>query len=145
MPRYDQPFNFLGQQNALNTMLASTWFNSGTEALLDAQADFLTGLRGNMAEWIDRRHAAIQETKQLVARLQQGHELDDFVQAYQSWIERALERVAADVAGFYSAMTLIGQIGRESATRQSQPAETAANVAAPRFAQARAGGRPARG
>src|SRR5690242_8902875 len=103
MPRYDQAFNFLEQQNALSSLWASPWLNSGAEALLDAQADVLTSLRASIGEWIDRRHAAIHDTKRLISRLQQGHELDNVLHAYQEWAERALERMATDLAAFYSA------------------------------------------
>jgi hypothetical protein len=72
--------------------------------LLSAQADLLAGVEATVTDWLHRRHEAIIDTQQLIARMQTG--VTDPAAAFkaqQEWMTRSFRRLVADADACQSA------------------------------------------
>jgi hypothetical protein len=64
--------------------------------LLNAQADLLAGAEATVTDWLHRRHEAIVDAQQLIARMQSGVDPATAFKAQQEWISRSFRRLVAD-------------------------------------------------
>lgn len=71
--------------------------------LLSAQADLLAGAEAAVTDWLHRRHEAILDTRQLIARMQTGVDAAEAFKAQQEWVSRSFRRLAADADACHSA------------------------------------------
>ena len=71
--------------------------------VLNAQADLLAGAETTVTDWLHRRHEAIVDTQQLIARMQTGVDPVTAFKAQQEWMSRSLRRLAADANACQSA------------------------------------------
>lgn len=71
--------------------------------LLNAQADLLAGAEATVADWLHRRHEAIVDTQQLIARMQTGVDPAATLKAQQEWMSRSFRRLVADAGACHSA------------------------------------------
>lgn len=71
--------------------------------LLNAQADLLAGAEATVTNWLHRRHEAIVDTQQLMARMQTEGDPANAFKAQQEWMTRSFRRIAADADACYSA------------------------------------------
>ncbi|MGA3004555.1 MAG: hypothetical protein ABSE20_22800 [Acetobacteraceae bacterium] len=71
--------------------------------LLNAQADLLAGAEATVTDWLHRRHEAIVDTQQLIARVQTGADPVAAFKAQQEWISRSFRRLVADADACRSA------------------------------------------
>jgi hypothetical protein len=112
-PTHDLDFTETGKIAA--NLIATTFWNGGTEALLDAQADLLRGVETATAAWLHRRQEAIAETYRLLARMRDSHDVLDIWKAQQDWATGALQRLAADMSSYPSLIANAGQRAGEAA------------------------------
>jgi hypothetical protein len=75
----------------------------GVGPLLNAQADLLAGAEATMTDWLHRRHEAIVDAQQLIARMQTGVDPAAAFKAQQEWISRSFRRLVADAGACHSA------------------------------------------
>ena len=75
----------------------------GVGPLLNAQADLLAGAEATMTDWLHRRHEAIVDAQQLIARMQTGVDPASAFKAQQEWISRSFRRLVADAGACHSA------------------------------------------
>jgi hypothetical protein len=71
--------------------------------LLNAQADVLAGAEATVTDWLHRRHEAIVDTQQLIARMQTGVDPAAAFKAQQEWVSRSFRRLIADADACHSA------------------------------------------
>jgi hypothetical protein len=71
--------------------------------LLSAQADVLAGAEATVTDWLHRRHEAIVDTQQLIARMQTGGDPTAALKAQQEWMSRSFQRLVADAHAYHSA------------------------------------------
>ncbi len=90
------------QQKAAATFIGSV-LNSGTDPLLKAQADILVSVETAFTDWVRRRHEAVVETQNLVARLRTNSDPAEMLKAQQEWLSGAFRRLSADAASYQSA------------------------------------------
>jgi hypothetical protein len=88
--------DFAEQQRAARAVLASAFPPPGAEAVLSAQAEFLVRIEATLTNWLQRRHAAVQETRQTVERIRHSNDILEIWQAQQAWLSAALQRLSAD-------------------------------------------------
>ncbi len=100
MPGSTQGLDFAETQKIAANLIASTFCNSGTQALLDAQADLLKGMQSAMTEWLHRRREGIDDAYRLVARMRESRDVSEIWKAQQDWAAGALQRLAADVVAY---------------------------------------------
>lgn len=75
----------------------------GIGPLLNAQADLLAGVEATVTDWLHRRHEAVVDTQQLIARVQTVSGPADALKAQQEWMSRSFRRLAADAEACHSA------------------------------------------
>jgi len=68
----------------------------GVGTLLTAQADLLADAESTVSDWLHRRHDAVVDMQQLIARMHIGSDLVDTFKAQREWVSRSLQRLAAD-------------------------------------------------
>lgn len=120
----------------------------GIGSLLNAQADMLAGAETTVTDWLHRRHEALVDTQQLIARIHAGTDLASALKAQQEWVSRSLRRLAADADAYQSTTqkmldrtpSWFPQDGWTWFTRGLKTAETSATQAA----ATRAAGKPLR-
>ena len=71
--------------------------------LLNAQADLLAGAEATVTNWLHRRHEAVTDTQQLIARMQTGVDPAAAFKAQQEWVSRSFRRLAADADACHTA------------------------------------------
>ena len=91
------------EQQKASAAFFSSMFNTGADPVLKAQADLLASVETTMTAWLRRRHEAVQETQNLVARLRSSSDPAEFVNAQQEWMSGAFRRLAADAAACQTA------------------------------------------
>jgi hypothetical protein len=77
-------------------VMADSVLDWGIGPLLNAQSDMLAGAEATVGDWLRRRHEAIADTQQLIARIHTGGEPGDAVRAQREWVSRSFRRLAAD-------------------------------------------------
>lgn len=70
--------------------------------LLNAQADLLVGAEVSVSDWLHRRHEAVVDARQLIARVRGNTDPADALKAQQEWMSRSLRRLAADANAYHS-------------------------------------------
>ena len=75
----------------------------GVGPLLNVQADILAGAEATIGDWLRRRHEAIADTQQLIARIHAGGEPGEAVRAQREWVSRSFRRLAADADACHTA------------------------------------------
>lgn len=94
--------DFAGQQKAAAAFMGS-FFGSGADPLLKAQADLLVSFQSTMTDWLHRRHEAVVDTQRLMARLRTASDPAELWQVQQEWASGVFQRLAADAAACQSA------------------------------------------
>jgi hypothetical protein len=77
-------------------------FDWGVGPLLNLQADMLAGAEATVSDWLRRRHEAIADTRQLIARMRLGVDPGEALEAQRDWVTRSLQRLAADSDAYHS-------------------------------------------
>lgn len=90
------------QQKAAATFIGAV-LNSGTDPLLKAQADILVSVESTFTDWLRRRHEAVVDTQNLVARMRANSDPGELLKAQQDWLSGAFRRLSADAAAYQSA------------------------------------------
>jgi hypothetical protein len=85
------------------TAFIGSVLNSGADPLLKAQADILVSVESTFSDWLRRRHEAVVDTQNLVARLRTNNDPAELLKAQQDWISAAFRRLSADAAAYQSA------------------------------------------
>src|ERR1700690_3741921 len=75
--------------------------------ILNAQADLLAGAEAAVTDWLHRRHEAIVDTQQLIARMQTGVDPSAAFKAQQEWMTRSFRRLVADADACQSTTQLL--------------------------------------
>ena len=96
-----------------------------------------------MTEWLHRRHEAVLDAKRLIGRVRESQDVNELLRAQQDWMAGAFRRMAADAAGFQSALLFANRIGRE-AEEKSRSAAEAGGTAASAISQRMQAGKPGR-
>lgn len=121
-----QDFDFNGTQKIAANVIASTLCNSGTEAVLNAQAELMKGVESAMTEWLHRRQEGIEEAYRLMARMRDSRDVTDILKAQQDWAAGALQRLAADVSTYPALLAKAGQrVGEATAQSVEEVAKEA--------------------
>jgi hypothetical protein len=81
----------------------SVKFDWGVGPLLNAQADMLAGAEAAVGDWLRRRHEAVADTQQLIARMSAHPDPMDALKAQREWMSRSFRRLAADADACHSA------------------------------------------
>jgi hypothetical protein len=92
----------LGDTRQQANAVADTVLDWGIGPLLNAQADMLAGAEATVSDWLRRRHEAIADTRQLIARMHIGGEPGDAVRAQREWVSRSFRRLAADADAYHT-------------------------------------------
>lgn len=71
--------------------------------LLNAQAELIAGAGVTVTDWLNRRHEAIADTRQLITRMQTGVDPAAAFKAQQEWVSRSFRRLAADADACHAA------------------------------------------
>lgn len=134
-----------GPAEQLKTTAAffSSVLNSGADPVLKAQADMLASVEATMTAWLRRRHEAVQETQNLVARLRTTSDPAEFMTAQQEWMSGAFRRMAADAAACQTAAQEIVDRARTWFPNGVESTESAVS-AMPADEAGRAAGKPYR-
>ncbi len=96
------PSDAAAQQRTAAAFIGSV-LNSGADPLLKAQADILVSVELTFTDWLHRRHEAVQDTQNLVARLRSNSDPAELLKAQQEWLSGAFRRLSADAAAYQSA------------------------------------------
>ena len=72
----------------------------GIGTLLNAQADMLASTGAVVTDWLHRRHEAMLETKQLIARVHVGAEPADAFKTQREFVSHFFQRMAAEVDAY---------------------------------------------
>jgi hypothetical protein len=72
----------------------------GISTLLNAQADMLASTGAVVTDWLHRRHDAVLETKQLIARVHVGAEPADAFKTQREFVSHFFQRMAAEVDAY---------------------------------------------
>ncbi len=91
------------EQQKNTAAIFGTLLNVGPDPVLKAQADLLLSVETTMTGWLRRRHEAVTETQNLVARLRSSSDPADFMTAQQEWVSGEFRRMAADAAACQTA------------------------------------------
>jgi hypothetical protein len=75
----------------------------GVAPLLNAQADLLAGAEATVTDWLRRRHDAVVDMQQLIARMHTGFDPADTFKAQRELMSRSFQRLAADAEACHSA------------------------------------------
>jgi hypothetical protein len=113
--------------------------------LLNAQADLLAGAEATVTDWLHRRHEAIVDTQQLIARMQTRVDPAAAFKAQQEWVSRSFRRLVADADACHSVTQQLMErapswfprggwmwFGNGSASAETSAAQAAATRAAGR-------------
>lgn len=106
-----------------------SFLNTGADPLLKAQADLLESAETTMSAWLRRRHEAVVETQNLVARLRSTSDPAEFVHLQHEWVSGAFRRLSADATAYQSAAQLLVDRSRSWFAQMAEAAETNASAA----------------
>ena len=132
-PNHD--FDLTGTRKIAANLIATTFCNGGTEAVLDAQADLLKGFETAATQWVHRRQEAIADTYRLLARMRDSRDVLDIWKAQQDWAAGAMHRLAADMSSYPTLLVNAGQRAGEAAKQGMDDSVNAANQAVAEVAQ----------
>jgi hypothetical protein len=131
----------LAEQQKTAAAFIGSVLNSGADPVLKAQADLLVSVESTLTDWLHRRHEAVVETQQLVARVRASSDPTELFKAQQDWVSGAFRRLAADAT---AAQTAALQLVERSRTWIQQGVEAAESVAPHAAEAAHAAAKPVR-
>lgn len=97
------PVQTLADQQKPAEAIPAVGLDWSVRPLLNAQADLLAGAEATVTDWLHRRHEAVVDTQQLIARMQTGGDPAAALRAQQEWMSRSFRRLAADADACHSA------------------------------------------
>jgi len=74
--------------------------NWGIGTLLNAQADMLASTGAVMSDWLQRRHEAVLDTRQLISRMHVGAEPAEAFKTQREFVSHFFQRLAAEVDAY---------------------------------------------
>lgn len=104
--------DFADSARTATVFLRSTLLNQGSEALLRAESEFLTGAEATITEWLHRRREAILDTQRLLARVRESHDVSDVLKAQQDWMAETFRRLADDAQSYSKATLVFANVAR---------------------------------
>lgn len=114
------------------------------DPLLKAQADLIESAETTLSAWLRRRHEAVVEAQNLVARLRSTNDPAEFVSLQQEWVSGAMRRFTADATACQSVAQQLVDRSRSWFPTFAEGKYTNGNVAANGAEPPRAPSKPLR-